>query len=100
MLGGDALRGKYPAQTVLALAHLVHEMSGSAFIYVNTTLPMPLWIRAHPLGSAEVGVQVAVQARAGDRVRPTNIHTECLMEYARSWVTAARAYFDLVPGTP
>ena len=91
---------KYPAQTVLALAHLVHEMYGAAFIYLNTTLPLPLWIRAQPLSSAEVGVQVAVQVRAGDRVRPTNIHTECTMEYARAWITAARSYFDLVPGTP
>jgi hypothetical protein len=91
---------KYPAQTVLALTHLVREASGSVITYLNTRIPMPLWIRAQPFGSPNVGVQIAVQARAGDQMRPTNIHTECPMEYARQWVAAARTYFDPAPDGP
>jgi hypothetical protein len=88
---------KYPTTTVLALAHLVNEAYGdSARVYLHTALPMPLWIRAHPFDSSDVGVQFAIQVRAGNQMRPTNIHTECSMEYARRWVTAAHGYYDAV----
>lgn len=87
----------YPATTVLALAHLVHEAYGdSVHVYLNTVLPMPLWIRAKPMGSSELGVQFAIQVRAGSRMRPTNIHTECPMEFARRWVVQAHDYYDPV----
>jgi hypothetical protein len=86
---------KYPAITVLALAHLIREAYDTAAIYLNTVLPMPLWIRSGPLEDESVDVQVAIQARADDRMRPTNIHTECPMEYARRWAAAARDYYDL-----
>jgi hypothetical protein len=42
-------------------------------------------------------VQIAIQVRAGNRMRPTNIHTECPMEYARRWVEWVRDYYDAVP---
>jgi len=90
----------YPAHTALALAYLVQEAYGSsAVIYLNTTLPMPLWIRSQPIDSSDPGVQFAIQVQAGNRMRPTNIHTECPMEYARRWVTQARSYYDPVADT-
>jgi hypothetical protein len=70
---------KYPAASVLTLTHLVAEAFGSVHVNLNTRLPMPLWIRSRPLGDEDPGLQVAIQARAGDRMRPTNIHTECPM---------------------
>ena len=85
---------KYPAHTALALAHLVRDTFGRADIYLNVELPMPLWIRSGALED-EARLQVAIQARAGDRMRPTNIHTECPMDYARRWATLARDYYDM-----
>jgi hypothetical protein len=85
---------KYPAVTVLILAHLIQESVGESYVYLNDRLPMPLWIRSRPLESPNVEVQVAIQVRAGDRMRPTNIHTECSIEYGRRWVEAARSYYD------
>lgn len=85
---------KYPALSVLALTHLVGEVFGQVLVYLNGALPMPLWIRSQPIVAKETGVQVAIQARAGDRMRPTNIHTECPMAYARRWVSAARGYYE------
>lgn len=85
----------YPTHSVLALMNLVHERFGEAFLYLNTTLPMPLWLRSHAIGEP-AAVQVALQAYAGGRIRPTNIHSECTMEYARAWVEDARGYFEIV----
>ena len=45
--------------------------------------------------SGSIDLQVAIQARAGDHMRPTNIHTECPMEYARRWATTARDYYEV-----
>jgi hypothetical protein len=86
---------KYPAVTVLTFAHLISESFGDVEIYLNPELPMPLWLRSQPLDADPVEIQVAIQARAGDRMRPTNIHTECPMDYARRWAEAARSYYDL-----
>lgn len=86
---------KYPLYTTLALLHLVAEAFGSARLYLNRRLPMPLWIRSEPLGEEPARAQIAIQVTATGRMRPTNIHTECSMEYARQWVTAARDYYDL-----
>jgi hypothetical protein len=85
---------KYALYTVLALTHVVREAFGSALLYLNRTLPMPVWIRTEPLEAETVRAQVAVQVMAGGRMRPTNIHTECPMEYARRWTNAARNYYD------
>jgi hypothetical protein len=86
---------KYPMYTTLALLHLVGEAFGSAHLYLNRTLPMPLWIRTEPIESESVRAQIAIQVTAAGRMRPTNIHTECSMEYARQWVSAARLYYDI-----
>ena len=86
---------KYPLYTTLALLHLVRESFGSAMLYLNRTLPMPLWIRSEPLETESVRAQIAIQVTAQGRMRPTNIHTECSMEYARQWASAARDYYDL-----
>lgn len=85
---------KYPLYTTMALMHLVAEAFGSARLYLHRTLPMPLWIRSEPLGEEPARAQIAIQVTAKGRMRPTNIHTECSMEYARQWVAAARDYYD------
>jgi hypothetical protein len=85
----------YPAATVLGLLHVIKARYGSARLYVNTELPMPLWIRATPLDEANRGIQAVVQARGEGRVLLTNIHTECPMEFARQFATAARSYYRL-----
>jgi hypothetical protein len=86
---------KYPLYTTLALLNLLEEAYGSAHAYLHRTLPMPLWIRTEPLGAEPARAQIAIQVTATGRMRPTNIHTECSMEYARQWVSAARDYFDI-----
>jgi hypothetical protein len=90
---------KYPALTVLAMAHLVREAYDRVHIYINEGLPMPLWIRSGPLEDETADLQIAIQARAGDRMRPTNIHTECPMEYARRWAAVARTYYEVIDET-
>ena len=87
---------KYVALTVLALLYLVKHRYGSAHLFVNAELPMPLWIRPAPLAEEAAGVQVAIQVRDEHRMRPTNIHTECPMEYARRWAAQARDYYQMV----
>jgi hypothetical protein len=90
---------KYPAQTVLALLHLLKQCYGTAHLLVNAELPMPLWLRPAPLGQEGGGVEAVVQARGEGRVLPTNIHTECPMEYARRWAEAARSYYRILEGS-
>jgi hypothetical protein len=90
----------YPAMTAITLANVLHSRYGGAFVYFNRTTPMPLWIRSTQLESADVGISVVVQVQSGGRMSPTNIHTECPMEYARQWSDRARSYFDPVPGCP
>jgi hypothetical protein len=84
---------KYPAHTTLTLLHLVKEAFGEVHSYLNPDRPMPLWIRAAPLDTAEPVLQFAVQARSGDSMRPTNIHTEAPMDYARRWVDGVHVFF-------
>ena len=88
---------KYPTHTVLTLLSLVFDTYGSVFLYLNKTIPMPLWIRTAPITEADSGVQLAIQARAGDRLRPTNIHTEAPMDFARRWADGVRDFFDTSP---
>lgn len=90
----------YPALTAITLANVLHSRYGAAFVYLNPITPMPLWIRSTPLKSAEVGIAAVVQVQSGGRMSPTNIHTECPMEYARQWAARARSYFDPVPDGP
>jgi hypothetical protein len=90
----------YPAMTAITLANALHTRYGRAFIYLNPTTPMPLWIRSTQLESADVGISAVVQVQSGGRMSPTNIHTECPMEYARQWSERARSYFDPVPNDP
>jgi hypothetical protein len=89
---------KYPAGTVLGLMHVVKELYGAAHLCINGELPMPLWIRAAPLGEETGTVQAVVQAWGEGRVLLTNIHTECPMEFARRFVEAARGYYRLADG--
>lgn len=84
---------KYPAVTVLAVMHAIKRRYGAARICLNAELPMPLWIRAAPLGQAAVGVEVAIQARGEGRTLPTNIHSECSLEAARPYAHAVRNYY-------
>jgi hypothetical protein len=86
---------KYPAATVLGLLHVVKARYGLARIYLNTELPLPLWIRSTPLNESNPGVQAAIQARGEGRVLLTNIHTECPMDFARQFAAAARHYYRL-----
>ncbi len=85
----------YPAATVLALLSAVKSLYGAAYLYLNTELPMPLWVRPAPLDQPTPGGQVVLQARGEGRLLPTNIHTECPMEYARRWAGAARSYYRI-----
>lgn len=87
----------YPAMTVVTLANVCHHRYGGAYIYLNPTTPMPLWIRSTSLESSDAGISAVVQVQSGGRMSPTNIHTECPMEYARQWAGRARSYFDPVP---
>lgn len=84
---------KYPAHTVLALLYAMKQQYGAACTYLNTELPMPLWIRPAPLGEDTEGVQAVIQARGEGRVLLTNIHSECTMEYAAQWAGVARSYY-------
>lgn len=86
---------KYVSLTVLALLHLVKRHYGSAHLCLHTELPMPLWIRSAPLAEEATGVQAVIQVRDENRTRPTNIHTECPMTYARRWAAQARTYYQL-----
>jgi hypothetical protein len=85
---------KYAAASVLALLYLLRKLYGAVHICVNAQLPMPLWLRAAPLGQDSRGVQAVVQARGGDKVLFTNIHTECSMAYARQFADDARSYYQ------
>lgn len=87
----------YPAATAITLANVLSSRYGGAFLYFNRTTPMPLWLRSRPMGSEEVGISVVVQVQSGGRMSPTNIHTECPLEYARRWKDQARSYFDPIP---
>ena len=84
---------KYPAETVLACIHLMKERYGAAHLFLNTELPMPLWIRSDPMGKQARGVQIVIQAQGEGRILFTNIHSECTMDYARAWAEAARGYY-------
>jgi hypothetical protein len=86
---------KYVALTVLGLLYLVKHRYGSAQLCLNTELPLPLWVRSAPLAGEATGVQAVVQVRDERRTRPTNIHTECPMAYARRWAAQARTYYQL-----
>jgi len=86
---------KYPAATLLAVLHVMRRHYGGAHLCLNTTLPMPLWIRSTPFGKPSEGVEVVIQARGEGRVLFTNIHSDCTMEYARAWAQAARRYYRL-----
>ena len=86
---------KYAAASVLGLLYLLRKLYGAVHICVNAQLPMPLWLRAAPLGQDSRGVQAVVQARGGDKVLFTNIHTECSMAYARQFADDARSYYQL-----
>jgi hypothetical protein len=86
---------KYVSVTVLGLLYLVKYRFGSARLFLNTELPLPLWIRSAPLAGEATGVQAVVQVRDENRTRPTNIHTECPMVYARRWAAQARTYYQL-----
>jgi len=81
---------------VLGLLRVIKQRYGSARLYVNGELPMPLLIRSAPLGEESQAVQAVVQARGEGRVLLTNIHTECPIGYARQWAEAARAYYRTV----
>jgi len=84
---------KYPALTTLTLVHLVKEAFGEVHLYLNRDLPMPLLIRAAALDKGEAALQFAIQARSGESMRPTNIHTEAPMDYARRWVEGVHRFF-------
>jgi hypothetical protein len=86
----------YVSRTVLALLYLVKRRYGAAQLCLNTELPMPLWIRSAPLAGEATGVQAVIQVRDENRTRPTNIHTECPMAYARRWAAQARTYYEIV----
>jgi hypothetical protein len=86
---------KYPAETTLALLYTIKQLYGAAHLYLNTELPMPLWIRPAPLGEETQGAQAVIQARGEGRILSTNIHTECPMETARRWAGAARNYYRI-----
>jgi len=86
---------KYPAETVLACLQMTKQMHGAARLYLNTELPMPLWIRSNELTEESRGVQIVIQARGEGRILFTNIHTECTMNYARQWANAARSYYRM-----
>lgn len=86
---------KYPAETVLACLQVTKQMHGAARLYLNTELPMPLWIRSNELTEESRGVQIVIQARGEGRILFTNIHTECTMDYARQWADAARSYYRM-----
>jgi hypothetical protein len=88
---------KYPTNTVLVLLYLVMDRYGSVFLYLNKRSPMPLWIRATPIGELDSSVQCAIQARSGDRMRPTNIHTDVTIEYARRWADGVQEFFERSP---
>jgi hypothetical protein len=89
---------KYPLYTTVALLNFVSEAYGSAYLFMHRVLPMPLWIRTEQLLSEPARAQIAIQVTAKGRMRPTNIHTECSMEYARQWVAAARDYYEIPTG--
>jgi hypothetical protein len=84
---------KYPALTTLIVLHLIKESFGEVHLYLNRELPMPLWIRAAPLERGENVLQFALQARSGESMRPTNIHTTAPMDYARRWVPGVHVFF-------
>ena len=88
---------KYPAATTLSLLHLLKQQYGSARLYLNTELPMPLWLRAAPIGEESPAVQVVIQARGEGRVILTNIHSECPMHVARQFFDACRSYYRVAP---
>ena len=89
---------KYPAATVLSLLHLMKERAGAVHVYLNTELPMPLWLRTSPLGQETGAVQTVVQARGEGRVILTNIHSECPLDVARQFMVAARSYYRVADG--
>ena len=84
---------KDPAATVLSLLHVMKAEYGAAHLYLNTELPMPLWLRPAPMEAECQGVQAVVQARGEGRVILTNIHSECPMEFARQFIPAAQHYY-------
>jgi hypothetical protein len=81
---------KYLGQTVLALLHLLKRRYGAA-----RGRPGP---PSHEKNRESGDAEAAVQARGEGRVLPTNIHTECPMEYARRWADAARDYYRIAEG--
>lgn len=86
---------EYPAREVLGALYYVTKTYGQAHIYLNTQVPMPLWIRPVPLSQPDDGefVQIMIQARSQGKFIPTNIHTEVSMEFARRWVAAVHGYY-------
>jgi hypothetical protein len=86
---------KYPAEALLACSHVMKQRYGEVRLYLNSELPMPLWVRSDPLGAPTRGVQIVIQARGEGRVLFTNIHSECTMEYAAQFAEAARGYYRL-----
>ncbi len=86
---------KYPAEAVLACSYVMKQRYGEVHLYLNSELPMPLWVRSGPLEAPARGVQVVIQARGEGRVLFTNIHSECTMEFAAQFAEAARGYYRL-----
>ena len=86
---------KYPCQEVLGTAHFMKSVYGDAHIYLNTEVPMPLWIRPRAISSKLNGEmpQIVIQGRSLDRIIFTNIHTEVSMEFARRWADAVHGYY-------
>lgn len=89
---------KYGAREVLGSAWLMKHTFGKVFIYLNTRLPMPLWIRPVPLdaGLQADMFQIVIQGRSLNAPIFTNIHTEVSMVWARQWAKAVHGYYKKV----
>ena len=87
---------KYKAGQVLGTLYVMNKVYGDYHIYVNTRLPMPLWIRPNEMGDRELLPQVAIQAFSGDRCTPTNIHVDVPKECAALYYEACRNYYEVI----
>lgn len=82
----------WPAGTVVSLLHMFKRTFGRVVMLAHPGLPHPLWLRA-ALPPEPSPVDVVVQARAPDRVLPTNIHTECPWRFAQRFAPQVRQYY-------
>lgn len=87
---------KYKAKPVLGSLFVMKNTYGSAHIYINTRLPMPLWIRPNKIDDLKNMPQVVIQAFSGDRCIPTNIHVDVPKECASLYYEACRQYYEIV----